>query len=76
MPNTPLIFDGHLDLSMNALEWNRDLRWEVEEIRKSEAGMTDKPDRARGTVSFPAMRKRPCGILHGNSDSQICKTRK
>jgi len=52
----PLIVDAHLDLSMNALEWNRDLRWAVEEIRASERGLTDKPDRARGTVSFGAMR--------------------
>ena len=36
---TPLIVDAHLDLSMNALEWNRDLRWSIEQIRASEAGM-------------------------------------
>jgi membrane dipeptidase len=52
-----LILDAHLDLSMNALEWNRDLRWHVDEIRESEKGMTDKPDRGNGTVSFPAMRE-------------------
>ncbi len=57
MEKKPLIFDGHLDLSMNALEWNRDLRWPVRDIRKSEKGMTDKPDREKGTVSFPAMRE-------------------
>jgi len=57
-----LIFDAHLDLSMNALEWNRDLRWSVDEIRKSEAGLTDKPDRGLGTVSFPAMREGNIGI--------------
>lgn len=57
MIKNPLIFDGHLDLSMNALEWNRDLRWSVKDIRKSEEGMTDKPDRAKGTVSFPSMRE-------------------
>ena len=55
MERRPLIFDAHLDLSMNALEWNRDLRWSVEEIRLSEKGMTDKPDRGKGTVSFPSM---------------------
>jgi len=58
----PLIFDAHLDLSMNALEWNRDLRWTVEAIRESERGMTDKPDRARGTVSFEAMRRGNVGV--------------
>lgn len=57
-----LIFDAHLDLSMNALEWNRDLRWTVDEIRKSEAGMDDKPDRAKNTVSFEAMRRGNIGL--------------
>ena len=58
----PLIFDAHLDLSMNALEWNRDLRWTVPEIRESEQGMTDRPDRGRGTVSFDAMRRGRVGV--------------
>lgn len=56
------ILDAHLDLSMNALEWNRDLRWTVEEIRESEIGMTDKPDRAKNTVSLEAMRKGNIGL--------------
>ncbi len=51
------IFDAHLDLSMNAMEWNPDLTWSAEEIRESEKGMTDKPDRFNNTVSFEAMRK-------------------
>jgi membrane dipeptidase len=63
MPTLP-IFDAHLDLSMNALEWNRDLRWSVAEIRESERGMTDKPDRGRGTVSFGEMRRgRVCACV-------------
>lgn len=62
MPGNSLIFDGHLDLAMNALEWNRDLRLPVELIRKSEEGMTDKPDRGKGTVSFPAMHKGNVGL--------------
>jgi membrane dipeptidase len=57
-----LIFDGHLDLAMNALEWNRDLRLSVEKIRQSEAGMNDKPDRSKGTVAFPEMRKGQIGL--------------
>ncbi len=56
------ILDAHLDLAMNALEWNRDLTWTVEEIRKSEIGMTDKPDRAKNTVSLDAMRKGNIGL--------------
>lgn len=59
----PLIFDAHLDLSMNAMEWNRDLRWSVEDIRISEKGMDDKPDRAKNTVSFPALREGNIGIV-------------
>ncbi|MCB0838767.1 MAG: membrane dipeptidase [Bacteroidetes bacterium] len=56
------IFDAHLDLAMNALEWNRDLTWTVEDLRKSEVGMTDKPDRGKNTVSLPAMRKGNIGL--------------
>ncbi|HEA20291.1 hypothetical protein LCGC14_1792390 [marine sediment metagenome] len=56
------IFDAHLDLAMNAMEWNRDLTWSVQEIRKSEIGMTDKPDRGRNTVSLDAMRKGNIGL--------------
>jgi membrane dipeptidase len=57
-----LILDAHLDLSMNALEWNRDLTRSVAEIRTAEAGKTDKPDRGRGTVSFGEMRRGQVGI--------------
>ncbi|MDG2169533.1 MAG: membrane dipeptidase [Opitutales bacterium] len=57
-----LLFDAHLDLSMNALEWNRDLRWSVDAIRKSEEGMTDKKDRGNNTVSLHAMRKGNMGL--------------
>lgn len=56
------IFDAHLDLSMNALEWNRDFRMEVSEIRALESGMVDLPDREKGVVSFPAMRKGNIGL--------------
>jgi membrane dipeptidase len=62
MKSLPLIFDAHLDLSMNALEWNRDLRWTVDDIRKSEDEMNDKPDRGKGTVSLPSMRKGNVGL--------------
>ena len=62
MENRYLIFDAHLDLSMNALEWNRDLTDTVENIRRREAGLTDQPDRGRGTVSLPSMRKGNVGL--------------
>ena len=62
MKTRPLIFDAHLDLAMNALEWNRDLTLPVAELRASEAGKTDKPDRGNGTVSLPEMRRGGVGI--------------
>ena len=56
------IFDAHLDLAMNAMEWNRDLTLTVQEIREREAGLTDKPDRGNNTVSLTAMRKGNIGL--------------
>ena len=56
------ILDVHLDLSMNALEWNRDLTRPISEIREREAGLTDKPDRAKGTVCLPEMRRGRIGL--------------
>jgi membrane dipeptidase len=55
--------DAHLDLSMNALEWNRDLRRPVSEINGREAGLTDKPDRAKAVVSLPELRKGNIGLV-------------
>jgi membrane dipeptidase len=57
-----LIFDCHLDLSMNALEWNRDLTWSLERIRRWEVYMKDKVDRGNATVCFPEMRRGGVGI--------------
>jgi membrane dipeptidase len=55
--------DAHLDLSMNAMEWNRDLRQTVMDIRKRETGLTDKPDRAKGTVALPELRQGNIGLV-------------
>jgi membrane dipeptidase len=55
--------DAHLDLSMNAMEWNRDLRKPVLAIRETETGLTDKPDRGKGTVAFPELRKGNIGLV-------------
>jgi membrane dipeptidase len=57
------IIDAHLDLSMNAMEWNRDLREPVFDIRRSEQELTDKPDRAKGTVALPELRKGDIGLV-------------
>jgi membrane dipeptidase len=54
---TELLFDAHLDLSLNAIEWNRDLTQPLVEIRRREAHLRDKPGRGHGTVCLPEMRK-------------------
>ncbi|WP_298299842.1 membrane dipeptidase [Hydrotalea sp.] len=59
------LVDAHLDLSMNAMEWNRNLRQSVPQIRASETGLTDKPDRGKGTVSLPALRAGYIGLVIG-----------
>jgi membrane dipeptidase len=58
-----MIVDAHLDLSMNAMEWNRDLTRPIEEIRQREKGMTDKPDRGNGVVNFEELRKGEIGLV-------------
>jgi membrane dipeptidase len=53
-----IIFDAHLDLAWNAIEWNRDLLQPVAEIRRQEReqGMKDRT-RGSNTVSFPELRR-------------------
>src|SRR5262245_11663208 len=51
-----LIIDAHLDLSMNALQGNRDLTRSVVTIRTQE-NLTPGKGRGSGTVAFPEMRK-------------------
>ncbi len=45
------------------MEWNRDLRQPISAIIDREKGMTDKPDRAKGVVSFPELRKGNIGLV-------------
>ena len=60
-----LIVDAHLDLAMNAIEWNRDLSQDIDAIRAREHGQTDRPDRGKGTVSFAEMRRGHVGLCVG-----------
>lgn len=53
---TLIIVDAHLDLSWNALNWNRDLTLSVANIRAQEHGMKE-GNRANNTVAFPEMRQ-------------------
>lgn len=57
------IIDAHLDLSMNAMEWNRDLRKPICVLREWETGQTDKADRGNGTVAFPELRQGNIGLV-------------
>ena len=57
------IIDTHLDLALNALEWNRDYRQSVSSIRASEQGLTDKIDRAKNVLSLPELRRGNIGLV-------------
>lgn len=62
--STPIFtIDAHLDLAMNAMEWNRDYTRPIAEIREREEGMTDKPDRGKNVVNFEELRKGNIGIV-------------
>src|SRR5438132_3763269 len=58
-----LIFDAHLDLALNGVDWNRDLRQSVADIRAQETqlGMTEL-GRRTGTVTFPELHKAGVGL--------------
>jgi len=51
-----LIFDSHLDLAWNAVEWGRDYTASVENIRAAEAARSG-VGRGRNTVSYPELKK-------------------
>src|SRR5437763_15888645 len=59
-----LVFDAHLDLAWNAIDWNRNLRRPVAEIRarEREQGLTGK-GRGANTVSFPELRRGGVGVF-------------
>ncbi len=58
-----LIIDTHLDLALNAIEWNRDYTQPVSAIRAWERGMTDKIDRGNNVVSLPDLRRGRIGLV-------------
>jgi membrane dipeptidase len=53
---TVLVIDAHLDLSWNALQWNRNLLHSVYTIRAREGGTPGK-GRSMGTVALPELRQ-------------------
>ena len=67
------IFDCHLDLSMNATEWNRDLTLPIEKIRELEKDLFDKPDRGNATVCLPELIKGNIGLCVATLISRYVK---
>lgn len=63
MKQQPFLIDGHLDLSMNAMEWNRDLRIPIATLNQREQHMTDKPDRGNATVTFEELHRGNIGLV-------------
>jgi membrane dipeptidase len=64
MNNSPLFtVDAHLDLAMNAMEWNRDYTKSIQHIREREKKQKDKPDRGNGVVNFEELRKGNIGLV-------------
>ena len=66
-----LLFDGHLDLAMNAIEWNRDLTQPLGLIRDREAGQKDLPGRGNATVSLPELRRAGAGMVVATQIARI-----
>ena len=52
----PMI-DAHLDLALNALNYNRDLFLTVAELREVEKEFTDIKGRGRNTLTFPELKR-------------------
>jgi membrane dipeptidase len=58
-----LVFDAHLDLAMNAVDWNRDLRMAVADIRVQEQVLNlTALGRQTNTVSFPELKRAEVGV--------------
>ena len=59
----PFIIDAHLDLALNAIEWNRDLTRPIADIRVAESELRDKPGRGCNTVCLPELRRGRIGLV-------------
>lgn len=58
-----LLFDSHLDLALNGVDWNRDLRCEIDDLRAQERALQmTEPGRCGSTLSLPELRRADIGI--------------
>lgn len=65
--------DAHLDLATNAISLNRDLTLTAEEIRawERELQLNDRPDRGKGTVTLPELRRGSIGLVIATIISRV-----
>lgn len=68
-----LLFDSHLDLSWNALAYNRDQTETVDQINAREAGMDPAGGRGHATTSLPEMRKGKIAVCLG---TLLCRAKR
>lgn len=60
-----LIVDAHLDLSWNALGWDRDLTQPLAALREREASMTDQKARGNATITLGELRRGGVAVCFG-----------
>ena len=69
------IFDGHMDLALFAVSYNRDLTLSAQQINQHEEGMSDTHDRARAVTSLFEMCEAGVSVcvcsLAARVDSQV-----
>lgn len=65
--------DAHLDLATNAISLNRDLTLPAAEIRliEQELDLKDRPDRGKGTVTLPDLRRGSLGLVIATIISRV-----
>lgn len=57
----PMI-DGHLDLAMNLVYYDRDITQSLADMNAAEQGLLDQRFRGKGTVSLPELRRSGIGV--------------
>lgn len=53
----PLLFDAHLDLAINAIQFDRDLTESLSDLNSKESAMNDHRCRGNAVVALPEMRR-------------------
>jgi len=56
------MIDGHLDLAMNLVYYDRDITLPLSEMNAAEKDLKDLPFRSKGTVSLPELRRSGVGL--------------